>query len=173
MAKIELLVPKIIKWEGGFVNHPYDRGGATNKGVTLATFTQYRKAKGLQEPTIDDLKYISDAEWMDVLKTFYWDKWRADEILNQSIANLLVDWLWASGVYGIRYPQQVLGVAVDGIVGRKTLAAVNNYPDQRKLFQKLWNRRKLHFECIVRNNPTQKVFFKGWINRLNDYQFEA
>lgn len=172
MAKVELLVPKILKWEGGFVNHPNDKGGATNKGITIGTYTYYRKLKGLPAPSVNDLKNLSNDEWMDILKTLYWDKWKADNINNQSIANLVVDWLWGSGVYGIKYPQQVLAVTADGIVGPKTLAAINGYPNQKELFQKLWDRRKQHFESIVRNNPSQKVFLKGWMNRLNDYRYE-
>jgi len=173
MAKIELLVPKTLKWEGGFVNHLNDKGGATNKGITIGTFTHYRKLKGLPQPSVNDLKNISNEEWMDVLKTLYWDRWKADKINNQSIANFLVDWVWASGVYGIKYPQQVLGVVSDGIVGIRTLTAINEYPNQRELFQKLWDRRKQHFESIVQRDPSQKVFLKGWMNRLNDYKFEA
>ena len=46
MANVEKLVPFILKWEGGFVNDPDDLGGATNKGVTLATYTQYCRKKG-------------------------------------------------------------------------------------------------------------------------------
>jgi len=172
MAKVELLVPKILKWEGGFVNHPNDKGGATNKGITIGTYTYYRKLKGLSTPSVNDLKNLSNDEWIDILKTLYWDKWKADEIQNQSIANLLVDWTWGSGSYGIKYPQQVLGVVADGIVGKKTLAAVNDYPNQEELFQKLWNRRKKHFEDIVNRDSSQKVFLKGWLNRLNDYRYE-
>lgn len=172
MAKIEKLVPKILKCEGGSVNHPNDKGGATNKGVTIGTYTFYRKFKGLPAPTVEDLNNITSDEWMDILKTLYWNKWRADEIRNQSIANLLVDWYWGSGVYGIKYPQRVLGVTADGIVGVKTLAAINDYPDQEELFQKLWDRRKKHFEDIVKRDPSQKVFLNGWMNRLNDYKFE-
>lgn len=172
MAKVELLVPKILKWEGGYVNHPNDKGGATNKGITIGTYTYYRKLKGLPKPTVNDLKNITEKEWMNILKTLYWDKWKADQIHNQSIANLLVDWVWGSGGYGIKYPQQVLGVSSDGIVGKKTLSAVNDYPDQRELFQKLWNRRKSHFESIAKRDPTQKVFLRGWLNRLNDFKYE-
>ena len=76
-------------------------------------------------------------------------------------------------MFGITYPQQVLGVVVDGIVGSRTLTAVNEYPDQKELFQKLWDRRKQHFENIVQRDPSQKVFLKGWMNRLNDYKFEV
>jgi len=172
MAKVELLVPKILKWEGGFVNHPNDKGGATNKGITISTYTYYRKLKRLPAPSVNDLKNLSNDEWMDILKTLYWDKWKADEIHNQSIANLLVDWTWGSGAYGIKYPQQVLGVVADSIVGKKTLAAVNDYPNQEELFKKLWNRRKKHFEDIANRDPSQKVFLKGWMNRLNDYRYE-
>lgn len=171
MAKIELLVPRILKWEGGFVNHPNDKGGATNKGITIGTFTHYRKQKGLPAPSVDDLKNISNEEWMDILKTLYWDKWQADSINNQAIANLLVDWVWASGAWGIKYPQQMFDVAADGIVGKQTLAAVNSYPDEEELFQKLWDRRKQHFESIVQRDASQSVFLKGWMNRLNDYKY--
>ena len=46
MAKVELLAPTIFKWEGGFVDDPLDRGGATNKGVTLSTWKQCGYDKG-------------------------------------------------------------------------------------------------------------------------------
>lgn len=172
MAKIELIVPKILKWEGGYVNHPFDKGGPTNKGITIETYESYCRKKGYPRPTIERLKNISHDEWMEILRTLYWDKWRADEINNQSIANLVVDWVWASGIYGIKYPQEVLGVAVDGVVGIKTLFAINNYENQKELFKKLWNRRKKHFEDIAKRNPSQKVFLKGWMNRLNAFKYE-
>ena len=38
MADIKNLIPFILKWEGEFANDPTDRGGATNKGVTIATY---------------------------------------------------------------------------------------------------------------------------------------
>ena len=45
MADIKNLIPFILKWEGGFANDPTDRGGATNKGVTIATYEAYCKKK--------------------------------------------------------------------------------------------------------------------------------
>lgn len=170
MAKVEKLVPLILAWEGGFSNHPNDTGGATNKGVTIGTFTQYRKQKGMPSPSVTELKNISDDEWMDILKTLYWDRWKADKINNQSIANLLVDWYWMSGSYGIKYPQEVLGVKADGLVGNITLSAINE-SDQKVLFDKLWERRKKHFDDIVKRNPSQQVFLNGWMNRLKSYKF--
>ncbi len=40
MASVDKLLPFILRWEGGFVNDPADLGGATNKGVTIATWRQ-------------------------------------------------------------------------------------------------------------------------------------
>ena len=62
------LIPFILRWEGGFANDPADRGGATMKGITIGTFTTYRKSKGKPTPTVTDLKNISDQEWGDVFK---------------------------------------------------------------------------------------------------------
>lgn len=137
MADINKLKPFILKWEGGFVDDPADLGGATNKGVTLKTYKQYCENKGKPVPSVDDLKNLSDEEWTDIFRTMYWDKWKADQIENQSIANILVDWVWASGKKGIEIPQALLGVAVDGKVGNATLAAVNGRSSQQELFEKI------------------------------------
>lgn len=167
MADYKKLIPTVLKFEGGFANHPSDPGGATNSGVTLSTF---RSVYG-KDKTVQDLKNMTMEQWEYIFKTRFWDRWKADDIDNQSIANLLVDWLWASGVYGIKYPQEILGVKNDGIVGLKTLAAINYYPNKKELFEKLWNRRKKHFEDIVRNRPQSKVFLKGWIRRISDFKW--
>lgn len=171
MADVNKLKPLILKWEGGFANDPADAGGATMKGVTITTYKLYRASKGVLSTTIDDLKAISDEDWTNVLKTMYWDKWQADKINNQSIANILVDWVWASGVYGIKIPQVILGVKQDGIVGAITLSAVNNYPDRKELFDKIVDERKLFIDRICASRPANQKFKKGWLNRLNDFKY--
>lgn len=165
MAKSEILKPFILSWEGGFANIKGDRGGATNKGVTIAT---YRSVFG-KERTVEDLKTLTDVEWLHIFNTLFWNRWQADHIKDQSVANLLVDWVWASGNYGVRLPQRILGVAIDGVVGPKTLAAVNDYPDQEKLFKMLWQEREDFFKRIA--TGAQKKFLKGWLNRLNGIQY--
>lgn len=172
MANVSKLVPFILKWEGGFVNDPDDLGGATNKGITFATYKRYRKKKGMPEPTIEDLKGITDAEWTEILKTMYWDRWEADFINNQSIANILVDWFWCSGIHGIKRPQKLLNVTVDGIVGEKTIAAVNA-ADPKDLFEKIKQERFSFIDEICKARPANEKFSKGWLNRINDFTFEV
>lgn len=173
MADYKKLVPYILKWEGGWSNDKADKGGPTMKGVTLAVYTAYRNKLGKSIPTQNDLKNISKEEWEDILKSMYWDRWKGDEINNQSIANLLVDWVWTSGSYGIVYPQRLLGLVDDGIVGPKTLSAINSYPNQKVLFDKLWTRRKQHFTSIAKSRPNNQKFLKGWLNRLNDFKYSS
>ena len=174
MAKKEILKPFILSWEGGFANHPNDKGGATNRGITIATFRSvFGKTK-----TVTDLKRMSDAQWDEVFKKLFWDRCKADQIEDQAVANILVDWCWGSGIVGIKYAQQALGLKADDIVGAKTLAALNakrgnktifgtNGKAEPTTFEILWNRREQHFMAIARSNKSQRVFLKGWLNRLD------
>ena len=171
MAKIEKLIPFIKKWEGGFVNDPNDLGGATNMGVTIATYEAYCRRKGYPKPTIKRLKNIPEAHWQEIIKTMYWDKWLADDIKSQSVANILVDWVWASGAYGIRIPQRLLGVKVDGIVGAKTLGALKKQ-DPKDFFDKIKARRIVFIDRIIENRPNQVRFEKGWKRRINSIIYE-
>lgn len=166
MAKAEILMPFIKSWEGGYVNDQNDRGGATNEGVTIDTFRQvFGKDK-----TVSDLKNMTDAQWLTVFRKYYWNRWRADNINDQSIANLLVDWVWASGEYGITIPQAVMGVLTDGMVGGKTLGMVNAREPQ-ELFAALWQRRKQFIENICNTRPANRIFYAGWMRRLNGIQY--
>lgn len=172
MAKCELLLPYLMRWEGGYVNDPHDRGGATNKGVTIATWRKVGyDINGDGNIDVVDLQELSDYDVLTrVLKPHYWDRWQADDIISQSVANILVDWVWGSGAYGIKIPQRLLGVEIDGIVGPQTLAAVNAQ-EPRELFMRLKQERADFLHRIVDNNPTQKRFIRGWMNRLNDLTF--
>ena len=191
MAKVESIVPFILKWETGttgigltneqlfekaklkgFANDPDDLGGATMCGVTLATFTEYCRRKGYLRPTIVRLKAITYKEWLEILKTMFWDKWKADQINNESIALILVDWVWGSGKYGITIPQKAIGVTADGIVGPKTIAAVNA-KDPKQLFDLIRKERLAYIERICRSRPTNLKYKRGWLNRLNDIKFKG
>lgn len=209
MAKVQGLVKTIIKWEAGvniiegeseeemferakakgYANDPVDSGGPTMVGVTISTYRAYARKKGSMVPNIEDLKRISYTEWLDILKTMFWDKVKADDIKSQSIANLCANTVWGSGASYIKVIQKTAGAYPDGIFGPKTLEAINSQ-DPRVLFNKLWNRRKKFFEDIVKADVkryeakigreateyekkryTKYRFLKGWLNRLNDFQF--
>ena len=168
MADKNKLIPIIKRWEGGYSDNPNDRGGATNSGVTLAVYQSvYGKNK-----TKNDLKRMTNEQWNYIFTKLYWNKWKADEIKNQSIANILVDWVWMSGYGIIKKIQALFGLTADGIVGNKTISYINSH-DQEEVFKKIWNRRKSFYESLVKNNPSQKVFLNGWINRLNTYKFQV
>jgi len=172
MADVKLLNPIIRKWEGGFVNDALDAGGATNMGVTIATW----KAVGYDKTgdgviDIADMKLLTPDDFNLVLRK-YWDRWNADKIENQSVANILVDWVWGSGKWGIVIPQRVLGVTQDGVVGDKTIDAVNAQ-NQKDFFDKIYAERVTFLNNIVKRNITQRRFIKGWLNRLADFKFQA
>lgn len=172
MANVSKLLPFILSWEGGYVNDPVDKGGATNMGVTIATWRNVGYDKdGDGDIDVDDLKLLSKDDVLNrVLKPHYWDKWKADQIKSQSVANILVDWVWGSGANGIKLPQKLLGLTVDGIVGPKTLAAVNA-SDSLVLFNTIKAEREAFLYRIVERDPTQKRFIKGWLNRLNALKY--
>ena len=168
MADYRKLKPFILRWEGGYINDQADLGKQTNKGVTLST---YRSVFG-KNKTVSDLKKITDEQWEFIFKKFYWDKWKADDIKDQNVANILVDWLWCSGSYGIKIPQRVLGVSVDGIVGSKTIAAINAR-DGRELFDTIKHERKDFIERICQTRPQNRKFKNGWMNRINSLAYET
>ena len=187
MANIDNFIPILLRWEAGIVmkngetleqaflrakkrgfsNDPNDNGGATMVGVTIGTFRSYYKYKGRKTPTVAQLKNIPYKEWRDIIHSLFWSKWKADLIEDQNVANMLVDWIWTSGQgIGIKRVQKLLNLTADGIVGPKTLAAVNAQ-DPKELVKKVYNARVSHFNSIVRANPSQKKWLKGWMNRIN------
>lgn len=189
-ANISLLSPIVAKWEGGYVDDPTDKGGATNMGITIGTWKLLGYDKN-GDGKIDkaDMKLLSKQDFSLILRK-YWDKWKADEILNQSVANILVDWYWASGKWGIVIPQRILGLEQDGVVGPKTLGVVNS-KDPAKLFKMIKDARIKFVTDIAVNSlkafeknlgrkatekekmtKTQYKFLAGWLNRLDDFKFK-
>lgn len=188
MAQIDSFIPFILRWAAGVIrkpeesvkqlfvrarrsgwsDDPLDAGGATQCDVTLATYRTYCRRKGLPVPDKARLRVIPYEHWREILKTMYWDRWHADEIRSQRVAEILVDWVWASGSYGVKRPQKLLGVTVDGIVGPETIAAVNS-ADPDRLFARIKHDRVKFCDEIVARRPSQKKWLRGWLNRINAF----
>jgi len=173
MANIALLVPIIQKWEGGYVFDPDDPGGHTFMGITLKTWKKagYDKT-GDGNIDADDLRLITYEEMITgILKPYYWDVWQADHIRNQSIANLLVDWIWCSGPRTIVIVQHILELKTDGIVGNRTLTAINNYSDPYELHKLIKAARIYYIDSICEQRPVLSKFKRGWKNRIADFVY--
>lgn len=167
MADFKKYAPKLLQLEGGYTNHPDDLGGPTNLGISYKVYKAYCG----QERTIKDLQNISYGTWEKIMKDLYWDKCLADEIENQSVAEIVVDWCVNSGMVGLRKVQEIVDTKPDGIAGPKTLAAING-SEQSELFERIMDARKQFYVNIVKRNPRQKVFMNGWMNRLLMFKFE-
>lgn len=168
MADFKKYVPILLQIEGGYVNHPADKGGPTNRGVTLQT---YKNHFG-QHKTVEDLKKLSDKEWEQIIKTGYWDKCKADQIDSQAVAEIMVDWCINSGLIGLRKVQELVGAKPDGIVGPITLSLINT-SDPKILFDRIMAARRQYYINIVKKDPAKKVFMNGWINRLGHFEYEG
>lgn len=161
------IIKHFKKWEGGWANDPDDTGGCTLSGITIGTFRQYYG----RNKTCEDLKKLTDEQWLHIFYKGFYNKINAQGIINDSICLLIADMVWMSGVKtAIRRIQRCLGVADDGIVGPITLAAINQ--NDRFVFNQLKYMRQCWFESIAYNQPKKKKFLKGWLNRLNDIKFE-
>lgn len=186
MAQFDLYAPTIMQWEVGVTSSGLDpeilyeqfaapvgyakiagdKGGDTMVGVTLDT---YRSRFG-KERTVEDLKKMSWCEWRSIMKGMFWDKMQADQIENQSQAEQMVDWLINAGTGKVKNIQRVLGVVADGIVGPKTLAAING-ADQKALFNKVQSARKAWYESLIAANPSYEKFRRGWLRRVESFTF--
>jgi len=141
MNNSERAIPKILKHEGGYVNNPADPGGATNKGITIATFRRYIKPGG----TIADLKALTESQAVVVYKRQYWDAVSAD-LLPSGVDYAVADFAVNSGPSRAgKYLQKVVGTAQDGVVGPATIAAarglsapdvINDICDERLAFMR-------------------------------------
>lgn len=174
--ELEKIVPFILSFEGGYVNDPADRGGATNMGVTFGTLRKYREKKGLPAPSMGTLRNLTREEWTDILRTRFWDLAGCPLIEDAGLCAMLCDFAWHSGpaqaglalqlAYRDAFPSAP-ALALDGVVGKNTAAAVNSVPDRRAFFERYRDRRLGFLRSIVIQRPSQRKYEKGWVRRVN------
>lgn len=157
-------LPLVLRHEGGYVDHPQDPGGATNKGVTLATFRRYVKADG----TKDDLRLITDGQVATVYYRHYWSAVNAPG-LPSGLDYAVFDFAVNSGPSrAAKFLQRILGVTVDGRIGPQTLAAAKAANTADTIGQLCDNRL-----AWLKTLKTWPTFGRGWTNRVADVRQAA
>lgn len=160
-------LPLVLKHEGGFVDHPKDPGGATNKGVTIGTFRAYVKPGG----TVQDLKNITDEQVATVYYRHYWAAVQAHN-LPSGVDYAVFDFAVNSGPSrAAKYLQAVVGVEKDGKVGPKTIAAAEAM-EAADIINRLCDRR-VAFLKGLKKGAMWKTFGKGWSRRVADVREHA
>lgn len=155
----EAALAKVLAHEGGYVNHPKDPGGATNKGVTQGVYDGYRKRRGFPPRSV---RMITTSEVAEIYRLQYWNAVRADE-LPPGIDYVVFDGAVNSGPkQSILWLQRSLGVKPDGHMGEATLDAVRENPNHDALIEEIC-RRRMAFLRALKPFPT---FGAGWTSRV-------
>lgn len=189
MASFNPAVEKVLSIEGGYQNDPADWGNynaytsdgqyveyKNRKGHTLRAGTNRGISAGLysgllkREVSEAEMKAITVSQAIDILETVYWDKMQGDEIPNQALAELILDGHVNHGTSGLMLVQRVLNrmganLAEDGVVGPKTLQAINT-ANVAQLYNGILEARRQLYYNLVQSRPDNQKFLQGWLNRL-------
>lgn len=147
----------VLVHEGGYVDNPKDPGGATNKGITLKTYSAHLGRMANKA----ELQQISDHTVATIYRRNYWDAARCN-VLPAGLDYALFDFAVNSGVSrAVRTLQGLVGVAQDGVIGDITMDAIRRrkVPD---LIEALCIARMK----FVRGLKTWPTFGKGWTRRI-------
>ena len=160
----------LLKHEGGFVNHPDDLGGITNKGITLNTYSRWLNEVMDVDAELGEeaMRNIPDAHVEQIYRQEYWNKVNGDQ-LPSGVDWAVFDWGVNSGTgRAARMLQKCVGVTADGAIGPMTLNAVSGYGDT-KLIEELTERRQAFYERL----KTFETFGAGWTRRNQETKEQA
>lgn len=165
----------ILDKEGGYVNHPDDRGGPTNWGITQATARAHGYDGAMQK--------LTRQQALDILNADYWIAPRFDHIAEISIAiaeklcdagvntgpilpgKWLQRWLNAFNHRGALYPD----LMVDGAIGPRTVNALSQYLIRRGsegeavLLRALNCSHGQYYLELAEKSEANKSFIYGWL----------
>lgn len=179
-SKADAAIDFVLAQEGGFVDHPSDPGGATNRGVSLravrnldadgrAGFDFDLDADG--DVDADDIKLIDELRARAFYRARYWNACRCDEIpwpLSLVVFDAAVNQGVSSAIAGL---QRTVRATVDGRIGSKTLAAarVAMEGDADGTLRRAVVLRLDRYRAL----PTAPDFFRGWADRMLLLHVEA
>lgn len=144
---------RLIGHEGGYVNHPRDPGGETNWGIT--------KRVAMEAGYTGSMRDLSREQARRIYKVAYWDRAKCDAY-DPALAFQLFDSAVNHGIgNAIRFLQRAVGVADDGVVGPRTIAAVGAMSVTDALMR--FNAERLEFYSKL---STFDTFGRGWVNRV-------
>lgn len=156
-ANFDTIMRHILRHEGGYVDHPRDPGGATNMGITFAVLQEWRG----HPITKDDVKHLRQSEALDIYYANYWEPTHCSE-LPFGVDYVMMDGAVNSGTRrSAKWIQSVVGVAVDGSVGPRTLAAIEQH-NPKKVIEAALDRRVAFLQRL----STWPTFGRGWLNRV-------
>jgi len=184
MANFNIAYRRVRRIEGGYAYTSNDRGGETYKGVSRKANPQWtgwsridshkQTFEGQSIPNgavlVDDQL---DREVVELFRSSYWNKVKGDRIHNQRVAEVVFDTYVHSGIHGLKAVQRALNdigstLSVDGGIGVNTLKVLNSL-DAAQVCQSIKARRSLALEALIRKDPTQQKFKKGWDRRLQEF----
>jgi lysozyme family protein len=154
--------PDAIKWvlihEGGYVNHPRDPGGATNRGVIQRTYDAYRRRMGLP---VRSVREITENEVHAIYREQYWNAVRGND-LPAGVDYLTFDYGVNSGPgRAIKDLQRVVGARPDGSIGNETMQKVGEMPPE-EIIRRVCERRMR----FLRGLKHWSTFGRGWTRRV-------
>lgn len=156
---------RVILFEGGYADDPYDSGGKTMYGITEAVADRYGYEGEMKNLPIETAK--------DIYRNNYWHANGCGDFDNFIIAELVFDMGVNMGnrvaVRKLQKAYNLLSnneITVDGLIGPETLGAVNGYPHTRDLAFWYCTLRSLRYKNIVAHNKTQRRFIRGWGRRV-------
>ncbi len=161
MSDIKLSMPYVLQNEGGWT---IDDGGWTMYGIVVDDVAAFRNVSP-ESITEQDMRNLSLAEATAIYKQQYWDKLNLDQIKNQNVATCIFDTGVNRGIsVGAKYAQKVALVSIDGVIGQKTIAAINaTMPSSFiQIYAGLvWS----GYQSILAAHPSDHIYAAGWESR--------
>lgn len=177
MSDFEKAIVVVLKHEGGLNDIKADRGGITNYGISLVFLKDHPEIgdfDGDNDVDREDIIGMNIEDAKSVYKKCWWDKYKYGEIMDQTIATKVMDCSINMGAPRAHKILQTainkafgLKLTVDGIVGPATRQVLNACSDdtEQKLLTAYCDEMWAFYQRIIVNNPSQKIFERGWKNR--------